>query len=482
MCDEWCQMWHKKTFNENQLTIFIHLIHFFKAMKKLMYLAAMAAFALASCGPEPTPEPIAPIFPDAPKAEEVTLTASPEGNPAEAEDAALLLTMEVEAEGAWKIEAADEYDWITVTPESGEGNATLLFVVAGNETDKDRIAEFDVKETLVATNADQVDNGEATEKEVKTYSILVNQVKKESNMADGALAFLKAIVEGNMMGEATPVVDNWYVVDESFPGITFEGVDGGKQDIVRIDGVPFTDLPAVMNLPILNHFAINNNPNLTGKVLPAEWNTPELVYCNFAACGLTGTIPAGFAETTPKMHTAFINTNYFYGAWPHTWAAGVNGGSGILECFISANVNNPAAGTELPVFQKDGAENDGMGYMVPATLDVKLNKYTDDDPSKGHANPSRDLTQIKLGGALTGQYVGFEKGWGQERYVKYGEGTADDLTTWNNHRLLIDEWAWYFTNVGHPDRVGATIPQVMLDWDQAAADAYTAEAKTKYGK
>ncbi len=453
-------------------------------MKKLFYLAAMAAFALASCEPAPVPEPIAPIFPDAPKAEEVTLTASPEGNPAEAEDAALLLTMEIEAEGAWKIEAFEEYDWITVTPESGEGNATLLFVVAGNETDKDRIAEFEVKETLVATNADLVDNGEATEKDVKTYSILVNQVKKESNMADGALAFLKAIVEGNMMGESTPVVDNWYVVDEAFPGITFEGVDGGKMDIVRIDGVPFTDLPAVMNLPILNHFAINNNQNLAGKVLPAEWNTPELVYCNFAACGLTGTIPAGFAETTPKMHTAFINTNYFYGAWPHTWAAGVNGGSGILECFISANINNKAAANQekLPIFQDDkGSENDGMGYMVPATLDVKLNKYNNDDPNQGHANPSRDLTQMKLGGVFTLQYVGFEKGWGQERYVKYGEGTADDKATWNIHRLLVDEWAWYFSNMGHTD-LCMPIPQVMMDWDQAAADAYTAEAKAKYAK
>ena len=450
-------------------------------MKKLMYLAAMAAFALASCKPAPVPEPIAPIFPDAPKAEEVTLTASPEGNPAEAEDATLLLTMEIEAEGAWKIEAADEYDWITVTPESGEGNATLLFVVEGNETDKDRIAEFDVKETLVATNADLVDNGEATEKEVKTYSILVNQVKKESNIVDHALAFLKEIVEGNMMGESTPVVDNWYVVDESFPGITFEGVDGGKMDIVRIDGVPFTDLPKVMNLPMLNHFAINNNQNLAGKVLPAEWNTPELVYCNFAACGLTGTIPAGFAETTPKMHTAFINTNYFYGAWPHTWAAGVNGGSGILECFISANINNKGATAELPQFQDGGAENDGMGYMVPATLDVKLNKWTNDDPSQGHANPSRDLTQMKLGGVFTQQYVGFEKGWGQERYVKYGEGTADDKATWNIHRLLVDEWAWYFSNMGHTD-LCMPIPTVMMDWDQAAADAYTAEAKTKYGK
>ena len=444
-------------------------------MKKIFnYLMAVAALSMAMVAcqdPQEEPEKVDPQYPSIELIEE-SIEANPTGDEVE---------FDIEAEGAWKIEAADEYDWITVTPESGEGNATLLFVVEGNETDKDRIAEFDVKETLVATNADLVDNGEATEKEVKTYSILVNQVKKESNIVDHALAFLKEIVEGNMMGESTPVVDNWYVVDESFPGITFEGVDGGKMDIVRIDGVPFTDLPKVMNLPMLNHFAINNNQNLAGKVLPAEWNTPELVYCNFAACGLTGTIPAGFAETTPKMHTAFINTNYFYGAWPHTWAAGVNGGSGILECFISANINNKGATAELPQFQDGGAENDGMGYMVPATLDVKLNKWTNDDPSQGHANPSRDLTQMKLGGVFTQQYVGFEKGWGQERYVKYGEGTADDKATWNIHRLLVDEWAWYFSNMGHTD-LCMPIPTVMMDWDQAAADAYTAEAKTKYGK
>ena len=299
---------------------------------------------------------------------------------------------------------------------------------------------------------------------------------------EGTYAFLKAIVDGNMLGDQTPTITDWSNLSQiNFPGITL-GMINNKLEIVRIDNTPFVELPKVMNLPFLNYFFILN-ADLTGKVLPAEWNTPELTYCNFAQCGLTGTIPAGFAETTPKMHTAFINSNYFYGAWPHTWAAGVNGGSGILECFVSANINNKSAGNQnkLPIFQDDkGSENDGMGYMVPATLDVKLNKYNNDDPSQGHANPSRDYTQIKLGGVFTQQYIGFEKGWGQERYVKYGGGTANDTATWNNHRLLIDEWARYLSNMGYTDMC-MPIPTVMLDWDQAAADAWTAEAAIIYG-
>ena len=449
-------------------------------MKKLMYLAAFAAIALVSCNePAPEPEPIKPIFGDAPTKVEETLSANPEGNPAEAEDATLLLTLDIEAEGAWTLEAFDEYDWIEVTPASGEGNATLTFVTQPNETDKERTAEFEIKETFTATNVDEVTTEDPTTKEYPTYSIFVSQKKKESNVADGALAFLKAIVEGNMLGDQTPVVDNWYNVDETFPGITMEAFEGGKLDIVYINrGAPFTDLPSVLNLPMAKEIYFNDNAALTGKVLPAEWNTPELIIFNCANSGLTGTIPVGLAETTPKMHTAFVNTNYFYGAWPHTWAAGVNGGSGVLECFISANINNKGASAELPQFTDGGAENDGMGYMVPATLDVKLNAY---DENGNHINPSRDLTQMKLGGAFTQQYVGFEKGWGQERYVKFGEGAADDLSTWNNHRLLIDEQAWYFSNMGYTDMC-MPIPTQMMDWDQAAADAYTKEAATKYGK
>ena len=449
-------------------------------MKKLFYLAAAAAFALASCQPAEEPEKIGPNFPAAPGPIEETLQANPEGNPAEAEDATLILSFDIEAEGAWKIEAVEEYDWITVSPTEGEGMGTVVFVTEGNESGKDRIAEFEVKETIEATNAEEVTNGEATTKDVKTYTIIVNQAKKVSNVADGSLAFLQAIVEGNMLGEDTPTVATWYNVTETFPGIALNPFDGGKLEIVGIDGTPFTDLPAVMNLPELTTSNINNQHGLEGKELPKEWNTPKLEYCNIAACGLTGVLPDGFASSTPKLQTVYFNGNNLYGALPHFWAAGANGGTGILECLIgTANKNNVSVDTELPLVHE--GQNPGMGYMVPATCDVKLNKWTNDDPAQGHANPSRDLTQIKLGGCTELNYVGFEAGWGQERYVKYGNGLTDDLNTWNDHRLLVDEWASYFSNLGYTD-MAVTVPHVMMTWDQAAADAYTNEAKAKWAK
>ncbi len=297
---------------------------------------------------------------------------------------------------------------------------------------------------------------------------------------EGTLAFLQAIVDGNMLGDQTPTITDWTDLSQVyFPAISMEIINN-KLEICRIgDGESnFTDLPDVINLPELTVISIANNTKLAGKELPKEWNTPKLEYCQLALCNLTGTIPDGLASTTPNMHTLFLNGNKFYGALPHYWASGVNGGSGKLECVILANVNNKNLSAELPIVATN--ESPGLGYMVPAMLDVKLNKWINDDPSQGHENPSRDKTQIKLGGVFEQNYIGFEKGWGQERYVKYGGGMPSDTATWNDHRLLIDEWAWYFSNMGYTDRC-MPIPHVMLDWDQAAAEAYTAEAKLVWG-
>jgi hypothetical protein len=296
-------------------------------------------------------------------------------------------------------------------------------------------------------------------------------------VAEGSLNFLHAIVSGNMLGDATPMVDNWADMDEIFAGMIFETMPDGKLEITAISHTPFVKFPEVMNLPELTEFNISDQSNLKGQKLPAEWNTPNLVYCNVAGCGLTGPLPEGLASTTPKMHTLFFNGNNFYGALPHTWASGVNGGTGLLECVIgTGNKNTLGAGVELPIYYYD--DNPYMGYMVPATCDVKLNRWINDDPSTDrHNNPSGDKTQMKLGGCAEQHYVGFEKGWGQERYVKYGGGKATDLTTWNDHRLLADEWASYFSNVGYPD-MAETVPHVMSDWDEAAAEAWTAEAAT----
>ena len=102
-----------------------------------------------------------------------------------------------------------------------------------------------------------------------------------------------------------------------------------------------------------------------------------------------------------------------------------------------------------------------------------------------------DKTQMKLGGATECTYLGFEKGWGQARYEKYDpEAKKGDTSVWSDFRLLcgstaegfdadLDSWAWYFSNMGHPG-MGVTIPREMLDWDQAAADAYTAKCEEEY--
>ena len=440
-------------------------------MKKLVYIAALAALALVACQNEPDKQPIGPHF-CPPSGIEETLTANPIGHPAESANEAQLLTMYFEADGAWRVEAFEQYDWISVSPTSGEGNSTLTFAVTPNESNKKRLAEFEILETFYPVNAADFD--EPISKDIRTYNILVVQDIIVSNVAEGSLNFLHAIVSGNMLGDATPKVDNWANVDAIFTGFTFEAMADGKLEIISIDHAPFVDMPAVMNLPELTNFNISDQPELKGKMLPAEWNTPLLTYCNIAGCGLTGPLPEGFASTTPKLQTVFFNGNNIYGALPHTWAAGANGGTGVLECLIgTGNKNNVGASATLPIVHLE--DNPYMGYMVPATCDVKLNRWKNDNPELGHNNPSRDKTQMKLGGCTEQNYVGFEKGWGQERYVRYGGGAASDLATWSDHRLLCDEWESYFSNLGYPD-MAETVPHVMKDWDQAAADAWTAEA------
>lgn len=443
-------------------------------MKKLMYLAAALAVALVGCKDPVEPDPIAPEFPTPPSVVEELLDASPLGNDAEAP-----LTLNIEAEGAWKIEALDEYDWITVTPESGEANATLTFVVAANTGNKERLAEFEVLETITATNADLVDNGEATTKEVKTYVITINQVKQESNIADGSLAFLRAIVEGKLLGDKTPTVDNWFNVDEAFEGISFTTVDGGKQEINYISGAPLTGWPEVLNLPELLEIRVAGQAGLNGKTFPKEWNSPKLQQVWMANNKMTGRIPEGLGSTTPALFQIFLDGNDFYGTYPHIWASGANGGSGKLEVAILAHVANKAIENQdkLPIAAPDHSTR--MGYLVPATLDVRMNNYVDGNyvhnADTGYGQG--DGMQIKLGGVFEQNYDGYEAGWGQDRYVKFGGGAADDLTTWHDERYLKEgdnNHPAKFSNLGYPGMCIA-IPQVMMTWDEAAAEAYNAQ-------
>ena len=436
-------------------------------MKKTLYtlLTAALSVALLSCGNNTQDEVEKEVtFPNTELVEEI-IDASPEGNTGEA-----AITYDILAEGKWAVEALDEYDWIEVTPTSGEGNATLTIEAQPNSTSRERSAEFVVKETLVGS-----DN--VTTKDVTTYSLFVNQAKPESNLGDGSYAFLRQLVDGKMLGSATPVVDNWYKFDKVIDGITLENIDG-KLEIVYINfrqNQHLIALPNEMNLPYLRELWLNEVPGLNGSKLPAVWDTPILEYCNIAASGFIGTFPTGIAAST-KLMTLYANNNHFYGVYPHEWA------SDNLQCLICCNINNKNKDEEFPQVTEDNA---GMGYLVPAQMDVILNKWADDnDHSQGHANESRDYTQMKLGGVFDGNYQGFEVGWGQHRYELYDpEAVIGDKYIWSMHRLLIDEQpASFFSNMGYINDCMLPIPCIMCEWDQAAADEWTKQAAAKYGK
>ena len=204
-----------------------------------------------------------------------------------------------------------------------------------------------------------------------------------------------------------------------------------------------------MSLRELTFFSCNGIAGLNGKTLPKTWNTPKVEYINVAWSHMVGNLPEGLASTTPKLVQFFMDNNDFSGAWPHFWAAGVNGGTGELEVMIGNGGNN------------------GMGYMIPATMDVALNAWKDDSNwDAGHDNTQGDKVQLKV--SDSGKYVGFEKGWGQQRYIKYAGGAAEDTATWSEKRYI------YTDTPGGWTVIPASIPTVMLDWDQAAADAFTA--------
>ncbi len=414
----------------------------------------MAAFSLVavSCNkPEtPTPEPEPEPKPEAPELVNKEMVAAPFGE---------TLNYDLVAEDdwfteEWTMEPEDDYDWITAEPMSGKGDTELTFIAEPNESGKMRSATFYVK----------VGDFDAVE-------IFISQTKLESNVNESDLEFLKAIVEGKMIGDDTPVVEDWYNVDPGqFRGINMEDKDG-KYYVVALDGVPLIDFPEKMDLPELQ-FINMRGQNLNGKRLPKEWNTPKLWKVNLSVCGLVGPIPEGFGAT-PLLAEVYMDQNNLFGALPHNWT------TTCLEVFIIANVNNKGAGTELPFGSQD---NSGLGYLIPKGLDVIMNQ---------DRKVQNDKTQIKVGGATECTFIGFEKGWGQTRYEKYDpDAVKGDTSVWSDFRLLcgssaegfdpeLDQWAWYFSNLGYPG-MAETVPHKMLDWDQTAADAYTAKCEADY--
>ena len=229
-------------------------------MKKFFFYlmsVAIIGLSMSACTkqtPDPEPEPTPP------KVKQESLSATPVGQT----DLTLALTVAKDwTDSTWTIAAEETYDWIDVTPKTGKGNATLTFNVTANKADKERLAAFNV-----------------TAGKFKTYEILISQAKMEYNVNATDLEFLKAVVEGKMLGESTPVIDNWYQVDAgAFPGINMIDKDG-KLYIEKLDGAPLTDLPAKMHLPELTHIFVTDAVGLNGKRLPTDWDTPKLVFIN----------------------------------------------------------------------------------------------------------------------------------------------------------------------------------------------------------
>ena len=428
-------------------------------MKKIFRLAALAftaaALAAVSCAKEsePNKEPETPPEPEKPKPALVNaeVAIAPDG---ETKTYSLVAAEDWYTQD-WRIEEGEDQAWLSVNPTSGTGNAEISLYAEGNETGKARSVSLYVK----------IGDYDAVE-------IFVSQAKKESNVNESDLEFLKAVVEGKMLGEATPEVADWYNVDPgAFPGIGMTDKDG-KFYVTGFDGAAFTNFPEKMVLPELTVINMRGQKGLEGKRLPKEWDTPKLTSVNLSVCGLVGPVPDGLAAS-PLLHTIYIDQNHLFGALPHNWA------SKVLEVAIFANVNNVG---KTPTEPKGNLDNEKLGYLVPASLDVVFNQ---DRKAQG------DKTQMKLGGATEMTWIGFEKGWGQARYEKYDpEAKKGDTAVWSDFRLLcgstaegfdkdLDNWAWYFSNMGYPN-MGETIPHKMLDWNQADADAYTAKCEEEY--
>ena len=207
-------------------------------MKKIFRLAVLAfttaALAAVSCAKEsePNKEPETPPEPEKPRPVLVNaeVTIAPDGET----KTYSLVAAEDWYTREWRIEEGEEQTWLSVNPTSGTGDAEISLYAEGNESGKARSVSLYVK----------IGDYDAVE-------IFVSQAKKESNVNESDLEFLKAVVEGNMLGEATPEVTDWYNVDPgAFPGIGMTDKDG-KFYVTGFDGAAFTNFPEKMVLPEL---------------------------------------------------------------------------------------------------------------------------------------------------------------------------------------------------------------------------------------
>ena len=438
-----------------------------KNILKLLAILAMVALMPLSCKkPEPEPTPDPEPQPDPIETQAVTLTMPSGGGE---------VTLEVTTTGAWTLEKDENYKWITATPESGaEGTTTVTFAAGLNDSGRERSAMYYVMQ------------GKET-----AYEVLVTQAKNVIPVGEGDLAFLKEIVDGKLFGDATPVINDWY----AFQGSEF---DGTGISLVNIDGMwyvcqinidfencPLLGWPKVTNLPAVEYIRLwdaTYGATLKGVEISPEWNTPKLEYLCLSHTKMTGIVPAGLAAS-PLLNQIYCDDTDFYGALPHDWA------TKVLEVCLLGTANNCTFKGDDPY--ADDKECPYLGYMMPASLDVVLCT---------EIAAQNDVTQLKVGGVKEGHWLGFEEGWGQRRYELFDPAAETGNTQiWSLSRLMIpqpdNEWGWFVSNMGYTpvENYKTHIPFQMMVWDQAVADAFTAEAKichdaktpidmTKFGK
>lgn len=415
-----------------------------KLLKLLAGLAVVAVLPMSCNKPEPEPTPEPDPTTDVPEKQEVTLTMPPAGGD---------LTLEVKATGKWTIEKDENYKWINYDIAGGDATegTVVTFHADANDTSRERSSMFYVMQ------------GTAT-----IYEVFISQAKMEIPLGAGDYYFLKAIVDGKMLGEATPVIEDWYSFDvNAFSGT---GIDLTNKDglwyVIQIDGAPMVNFPDKIELQEIEVIRLNNQSGLTGIEIPQVWSTPKLQVIALSHTKMTGAIPAGLAAS-PVLNQIYFDDTDFYGALPHNWA------STCLEVALFGSTSNTNSAGDDP-YDND-TECPYLGYILPASLDVILNSQR---------VAQTDKTQMKVGGVKEGHWLGFEEGWGQTRYELFDENAVKgDTKTWSDWRLLIgkaendpDVWAWYFSNMGYTDfRLG--IPKKMLVWDQAVADAFTEAAR-----
>lgn len=369
----------------------------------------------------------------------------------------------------WYLKAKEEYDW--VTPNKWESQQAdpfrenITFTAKANNSGIERTAYYYVVDVNGVYHYDIIIKQAATyvlnPSDIEFLAALVSEghLKHE----DGTRYQLHADLQPENFG--TTGFDGWlpgagitisnktlageligdgsvyYITSLSAPSsrnIDVDGVSVSKKVVIN-------SFPQKMHLPHLERFDYNGVSSLNGKELPQDWNTPELTFVRLSWNRMTGTIPAGLAAS-PKLAEVYANQNDFYGALPHYWAS-----------------------DKLEVLLFEGG-NTGLGYMIPASFNVVL---PDQRVAQG------DKVQLKFTPGYYNNWKGFEIGWGQNRYVKFGEGAEDDLTTWSNHRMPnydaanTGNEAWY--------NMDGWLPHTLNEWSQAEADAYTAQCKADRG-